>query len=310
MFENHASALKAWWEISHEHQLDVLTFDEHTDTHPPLWTYCNFVLKGNEKALIDYLKKLKDDLSSLVIDALYKKTDKYSGNFHSILKHDEHIATAIYLNIIKKAYICSSQTSDPTCLISEDELKQLYESIIFLKNPFRRMNHPSTFEQCSYFNDFVELQYKYSVNFNNETIDEVVKQIPSDCNFILDIDLDYFQSPFILDTKYNELESFCTLIKKAKAITIATETKYVQDQVQKYELIISKIDNNCQKLNCSNPFRNNWDSRQLLKYVLGLIEYVLSGQWQHEYEINKRIIDEWNRISRSESSQSLINLSS
>lgn len=296
VFENHASALKAWWKISRGLKLDVLTFDEHTDTHPPMWGYCIHALNHDEKALVAFLDKLKANLSRTVIDYLYTRTYEYLNRSHQILQHDEHIATAIYLNIIHKAYVCSSQTSNPRCLLSDERLKQLYDSIIFLRNPFVRMKYPRKFAECSYFNNFVELQRKVSVNLDNATIDNVVGQLPLDGDFILDIDLDYFQSPFILDEKYSSLSSFCKLIKSAKGITIATETDCVQEQVKKYKSIISKIDKNCTQFGCENPFRKEWDSRQLLKYVLGLIEYVLSGQWEQECEINKRIDAEWNKM--------------
>lgn len=312
VFENHAAALKAWWEISQGTQLDVLTFDEHTDTHPPLWGYCVHILNHDEKALIDFLDKLKANLSCSTIDSLYKRTDEYLNSFHQRLKHDEHIATAIYLNIIQKAYVCSSSSSNPKMLITKENLQHLYENIVPLESPFIRMNYPSEFSQCSFFYDFAELQRKVSVNLDNDTIDNVMAQLPLDFDFILDIDLDYFQTPFILDKEYSSLSSFCKLIKKAKGITIATEINCVQEQVKKYGSIISKIDKNCTQLECKNPFRKEWDSRQLLKYVLGLIEYVLSGQWEQECEINKRIDAGWNKMhsTRDESALPLIPRSS
>lgn len=312
VFENHAASLKAWWEISQGLQLNVLTFDEHTDTHPPLWAYCIHVLNHDEKALIDSLDKLKANLSRSTIDSFYERTDEYLNSFHQRLKHDEHIATAIYLNIIQKAYVCSSSSSNPKMLISNENLQQLYKNIVPLESPFVRMSYPSEFSKCSFFCDFAELQRKVSVNLDNDTIDNIMVQLPLDIDFILDIDLDYFQSPFILDKKYYSLSSFCKLIKRAKGITIAAETNCVLEQVEKYDSIISKIDKNCKLIGCVNPFRKRWDSRQLLKYVLGLIEYVLSGQWEQECEINKRVGAEWNKMhtARDENALPLIPRSS
>ena len=297
VFENHAAALKAWWELSQGCHLNVLTFDEHTDTHPPMWGYCVHVLNYNEQELIKLLDDLKSNLSDAVIDSLYGKLEEYSNAYFErrLLQHDEHIATAIYWEIIHKAYVCSPSSSNPKMLISNDILKHLYENVVLLESPFARMNYPFEFSNCSFFYDFVELQRKVSVNLDNDTIDKVMNQLPLD-------------SDFILDEKYYSLSSFCKLIKRAKGITIATEIDCVREQVKNYSSIISKIDNNCKLIGCVNPFRKEWDSRMLLKYLLGLIEYVLSGQWEKECEIDRLMEEEWKKMgaNRDESSLPLI----
>ncbi|MBQ9830274.1 MAG: UPF0489 family protein [Akkermansia sp.] len=294
VFECHSAALKAWKEITSNHPIDVITFDEHTDTHPPLWGYCVHALKHDEDALVRLLDASRVNQTDNFISGLYQKIDAHSTPYFDfrMLKHDEHITTAVYWNIIRRAYICASRSSRPEILVSNVDLLNVYNNIIQVKDVFTVPNYPEVFRKCDFFEDFVELHRKMSVNLDDETINRITRQIPLSDDFILDIDLDYFQTPFILDRPFDSMPLFCRLIQKAKAITIATETECVQEQVDKYSSIYNRINETCMSLSCKNPLRKGWDSRKLLQYLLELIEYVLSGQWEKECkqeEINKTI---------------------
>lgn len=294
VFECHSAALKAWKEIASNQPIDVITFDEHTDTHPPLWGYCVHALGHDESALVRLLDAIKARLTDNIIAGLYKKIDALSNGYLNtpMLKHDEHIAFAVYLNIIRRAYICASRRSRPEILVSNADLLNVYNNIVQVKDVFSVPNYPEAFLECDFFEDFVEVHRKMSVNFDDETIDRITRQISLSDDFILDIDLDYFQTPFILDRPFDSMPLFCSLIQKAKAITIATETACVQEQVNNFRPLYDRINETCKKLSCKNPLRNGWNSRKLLQYLLELIEYVLSGQWEKECkqeEINKTI---------------------
>ena len=298
VYENHSSSLQAWREVAQKSSIRVLTFDEHSDTHPPLWGYCCRALKHDEDSLVRLIDALKNNLNDNIVEGLYKPIPKYTNQYLEgrLLQNTEHIAAAIYWGIASEVCICCSEPCQPEALVANESLKNIYKKVSFIKAQLSSVDFPSIFYKCGYFNSLLELHKKSLANFDDDTIGRITKEFNLDEDFILDIDLDFFQTPFILDREYGSLQEFSKLIKKAKAITIATECAWVDRQVESYISLYEEIDKNCTLFTCANPFRKEWDSRDLLKYILGLIEYVLSGQMESELAIENQITKEWDKI--------------
>ena len=303
VFENHAVSLRAWREIAQNSPTKVLTFDEHSDTHPPLWGYCCKALNHDEDFLVRLIDALKNNLNDSIIEGLYKPIPKYTDAYLEgrLLQNTEHIAEAIYWGIVSEVYICCTEPCYPETLVTNLTLKDIYKKVSFIDLPFDSDNFPSDFSKCDYFSPLLELYRKSAANFNDDTIIRILKQCNLGEDYILDIDLDYFQTPFILSQKYSTLKRFCKMVQQAKGITIATESVWVERQVESYTSIYKEIDQNCNRLCCINPFRKTWTSKELLQYLLGLIEYVLSGQWEAELNLDRQVNEAWNKIWRNPS---------
>ena len=268
VFENHAAALFAWREISEGQKVDLLTFDEHTDLHAPMgrWIYsqgCSDQARTYANKLLEKARNNNDEESF-----------RYLVNF---TRHDEHIATAIHLGIINNAYIASHISFSIS-----DSLKNkygwIYDKVHQLYEYFGGIDWPSNLYGIDIIDGILQLHNCNKYNFSDSTIRNIRSGLTDlSSHYILDIDLDFFQTPFFLDMEMREFTLFCDLIKGAKAITIATELKCVKYQNETYQSIYEEIDSICQKLGCKNIFRESWTSKELLEHLINIIKFELLG---------------------------------
>lgn len=268
VFENHAAALLAWREISEGQKLDLLTFDEHTDLHPPLrhWIYsqgCSDQARTYANKLLEKARNNDDEVSF--------------RHLVDLTSNDEHITTAINLGITNNAYIASHNRyliSD--CL--KNKYGWIYDKIHQLYEYFGGIGWPSNLYGIDIIDRILQFLNSNKYNFSDSTIRNLrsgLTDLSSD--YILDIDLDFFQTPFFLDMGMREFTLFCDLIKGAKAITIATERNCVDCQNETYQSIYAEIDSICQKLGCKNIFRESWTSKELLEHLINIIKFELLG---------------------------------
>ncbi|MFW3357344.1 UPF0489 family protein [Aliarcobacter butzleri] len=258
IFENHNEAIIPWCEIKSENKPALLTFDYHTDTHLALLQHnCCRLNTYDDYQLI--LKETNEMLSKpFNIDEMVK-----------ILRNDEHIDFAIRTNIISHAYVCSFMTSMNA--IESEEMKLWKKENMIPFKIFTNTQAPKPIEHTFKMpnNRIIELdkEHFYNLDIYQEkeqadlAIDDInlrhriskIQEINKSIfgkkynfldNFILDIDLDYFNTLNSINPR--NIELFYFLIKKAKLITIARESYFVnqcklENEKINVELILNRI---------------------------------------------------------------------
>jgi len=240
IFEKHNEAIIPWNIISKESRSipSLLTFDYHTDTHLALLMDTYKRLNGAEHTLIK--KEVENILSKpFEIFEILKK-----------LKNDEHIDFAIRTNIISHAYVISYQAHEN--IIRSKEYKKWFKENTSIEAIVSGLNIPKP-EDIKYilpenkifeldndiFSDLKIDTEKQERNFAIEhlnliykinTIKKINKSIFGENynfreNFILDIDLDYFNTYKSINPEHTNV--FYSLIRDAKVITIAKESWFV-----------------------------------------------------------------------------------
>ena len=280
VFGDHSAALKAWYKVYNGKSLTLISFDEHTDLTKPLCLYCFDVLRGDEEKLVAHLDYIKANLSEDVVSSLYVP-EIMQGNFREIrqITNTQQISTALYMGIISRAYICTPSEFSPDDHVEHPVLRALYDRVSIINDIYREPQYPFPLSECDYFLETRELLKKSRSNIDDDIMGKIMARIGEiEGEYILDIDLDYFRTPFFLQQPHKTFTRFRQLIQNAKAITITTECSWVKDQNERYKSHYDDVKKCCGLLNCKNPLRPSWTAHDLLKHMLGLIEFELSGQ--------------------------------
>lgn len=276
---NHSAALKAWYKESKTGPFTLISFDEHTDLIKPLCVYCNMALRGDEERLVVYLNELKARLTDDAIADLYVPDTGLMGEQIVKITNAQQITTAMYMGFITNAYVCSPSYFEPELHTDHPALRAIYDRVKLVSEVYRDQYQPFPFGKCEYIDDARCLIEKARSNIDDYMLDMIMGIIGKmDKDYVLDIDLDYFRTPCFLQQTHKSFTRFCRLVRDAKAITIATEASWVNDQNIRYTEYYKNVERNCRLLGCTNPFLPSWSSRDLLKHLLGLIEFELSGQ--------------------------------
>lgn len=309
IFENHAAAIKAWYKHRETHPA-LITFDEHTDTFPPLWGQrVDFPDSRDEKQIDDdwlnLLKRTKQKIDTINTDDFFQEGDilrKQERGGYCKLWHTEQILTAIYLEIIRKAYICAPTAFNPLDLTEIPEIIRLYNNVNYLNGLLKPSISSFMFPgQGDLVHAIVNLAECLHQDLRNNTLAILQKfgyGMPD--NYILDIDLDYFQNPFFVSMPYKRYKLFFDLVRNARAITIATEGECVDASSRNYNSSVEEYNIYAQKYNFEPLPMITWTSKDALEGVLSLIEYELSGQ-RDEQDEKCRKFDEENdlRLARN-----------
>lgn len=303
IFENHAAAIKAWYKHRETHPA-LITFDEHADTFPPLWRQREDYLEcPDEKQINDnwlnLLKLTRDRIDTIDVEDFFRKgtilrCDSQGQVFN--LYYDEQILTAMYFGLISKAYICAPTTFNPKDQTNIQEILDLYKNVHYLEDLLvpRAMT-------CYSFHRNKILASSYNLakclhrDLKDVTLSVLCKHGFSGIeNYILDIDLDYFMSPFFESMSYKDYGLFFELVRNAKAITIATEKECVAESCSEYCWAVEKYNEAIKGNSAFMPHQKSaWTSKELLQGVLSLIDYELSGSREAQDE-KCRQFDEMN----------------
>lgn len=253
IFEKHHYALFPWSKIKTgniDHKFVLFSFDHHTDTHTPFLDYCYY---HNEK-MENLISKIKFNDESSINDAVLK------------LRNDEHIKTALKIGLFEKAFIISHLNTFeevPMSVQEKERLKKLEkndpEYLMQIINGDYGITPRAerTYEESEiYMPPFVaEGIYEYGGENDDNVLEDdflaekmiILSRMCPDivsaegkikCDYILDIDLDYFHTMKSIDPSTKKI--FSQLVKSAKAITIAKEPVCVEI-VRSEEIVTSDI---------------------------------------------------------------------
>ena len=190
IFSSHNMALPVWGDYASKinSSLGLISFDHHADTHDPFAAKIGIHDFEYRNFEKNIFKKMNYQIDNYCFEDVLKLSCEYVAN-------DEHILTAYKFNYINGYHIF--------CELPNDEIEsyQWWD---------RRRNINASY---------------YAKNSIKDLTYEILEEI-SEPPFILDFDLDYFNTPKIFDELFIDKISF--LIKKATVITIAREPKYFE----------------------------------------------------------------------------------
>lgn len=230
--DTHQKALKYWAEYRQSLEIPprLLTLDHHTDTSAPFRKYLKNILGVNHSDTETQRQTLLSKISYRDLDSVVSAT--------RILNNDEHIITAIKTNIISSAIVIAHNARDTDLDVYKEhhiicrsvDHKQSYSKI-------ERLIYDQVIE--SIFLNKILISANSLLTDNKETHLELSP-------FILDIDLDYFNT--VNSIKPSDISTLKRLVNLAGIITIATEDEYVKNLAQDPELNSEMILKNLTKL--------------------------------------------------------------
>lgn len=258
IFEKHHHALFPWSEIRANHisrKLVLISFDHHTDISDPFSHYCYY----NEEEMQNLISKINISDESSINDAVLK------------LRNDEQIKTALKIGLFEKAFIIShSNTFDdvPMSVQEKTRMEKLekndpeYMMQIIEGDYGITPRTDRTYEESDiYMPPFVsEGISEYGRENDDDVLEDdfltekmmILSRMCPDiisaegeimCDYILDIDLDYFHTMKSINPISKRI--FSQLVKSARAITIAKETACVElvrsEETVKSDILLEKL---------------------------------------------------------------------
>lgn len=257
---NHACALEAWyevWEANGRNKINLVTFDKHTDTYWPCLRYAS--APADVKCEYD-VKKVQELLDPIKL----KPSETALSDLlnQEIVRNDEHITTAMYIGLINEAFICCDDTGFTNCDKCET-INALYGKIHYMEkvyNCMRAIMSENADETLPFYLNSSQLK-----NISDSTIGKLIScGLDAKSDFILDVDLDYFTNIKVL-TERTDFNVFKELVRKAKAITIATEEWHVNDNVDTMQLEVG------------DELAFSWTYKDCLNEVMKIIKSALES---------------------------------
>lgn len=231
--EKHHHVLLPWaWTKRIIDEINLITFDHHTDVHDAFLCYLFNHKEENLETLINNI----DIYNDITVCNAIKK-----------LKNDEHIRTALECGILNKVFVVSRDglSDDPISNERNDWINNEKRLSNLISEGHISIPEDKTYPDESLYiigtNQFWDDENGISTEFLKNVLSKIRMMKGFDflkTNYILDIDLDYFHS-YDSFQKY-DLSLFRTLLSKTISITIATEPDYACDGIDP-EIILCKI---------------------------------------------------------------------
>src|SRR5262245_6019968 len=249
IFESHNVALTAWDEIktNHQSELILITLDYHTDDRPAFKGYARNAVTGETNRPDDFRSKV-----AALIDQRLAEFDRRDGDTIqkavADLRNDEKIDADIRFGIFSFAFSINQMRS--THSIEEEAYFDAREFNIFAERPTPPFTYSVPPNKIFTIREDCEIGCEKDTHdddccrkHSDQSIESVMlDQLVSKANsmaasaeiediksipYVLDIDLDYFRT--IKSLTPDDPSAFHDLIRRAVAITIATEPDYVHD---------------------------------------------------------------------------------
>ena len=211
--EEHHHVLKYWIDYTLESSSVpyLITIDHHVDTLSAFNKYGWFNIRKENDMSVKELQRVKQVVQKLIEDINLKDL-----SFLQNLKHDEHIDFALKKNIVSKSFVISHSRESELRDMNNEDIYYIIRSSCYIG-----CNKTIHDDECN--------RKIYDTCIESEFLQDALNNIPVEYkeNYILDIDLDYFHTIKSLDPSSKDV--FYDLIKNAKIITIAKESKWVND---------------------------------------------------------------------------------
>jgi hypothetical protein len=191
----------------------LLTLDHHTDTSRPFRRFLRRQARAQSQRLSEAMER---ELSQQLVDQLDHSDARTIEAAMETLGNDEHIVAAIGADIIRSAFVIAHNAADT----AEDiylEHKIICRGVDEYWHAGRVRPHPDNVLEA----DFLAGRL--------QDFDHILKALNEpllrDAPFILDIDLDYFNT--LRAVRPDAPELIRTLAQEAVLVTVATEPEFV-----------------------------------------------------------------------------------
>mgnify|MGYP006423816123 CR=1 FL=1 len=231
--DSHHKVLLAWsaYRKTLNAAPQLITFDHHTDTSRPFRNYIHQEMRSQNKELSE------DQFLALQQDLLAKVNFNEPATIISAIKNlsnDEHIVTAIESQIISSAFVIAHNCENTDLNIYKQH-KIICREIGFKQTQFGlNQDHDSVLNSTLIDSSLSGFNKILRLNNDPKILDN---------NYILDVDLDYFNTFKSIEPQ--DSASFLNLVKNAGLITIATEPDYVEscsiDKMLNSEYLLKKL---------------------------------------------------------------------
>ena len=191
----------------------LLTLDHHTDTSRPFRRYLRRQARGQGQHLSDTMER---ELSRQLVSQLDYTTPRTIESAMKTLGNDEHIVAAIGADIIRSAFVIAHNAAD-TAQDIYLEHKIICRGVDEYHHEGRIRPQPNNVLET----DFLSKRLQDFDDILRKLDEPVLRYSP----FILDIDLDYFNT--LRAVRPDAPELIRSLAKEAALLTVATEPTFV-----------------------------------------------------------------------------------
>ncbi|MGE3975264.1 MAG: UPF0489 family protein [Bdellovibrionales bacterium] len=207
--ESHHNVLPAWAQLRSALQEPprLITLDHHTDTSKPFRNFLNKMYSSEDPQL--------EIMRSHFISKIDFKNLAVLSETLKNLSNDEHVITAIQSRIISSAFVIAHKAQNTDLSVYQEH--QVMCRTVEQQSPLKRNDYDQVLE--SIFLD--EL-----IGSFNTSLSELKQKALCEVPYILDIDLDYFNTRASIHPK--NAETFLKLVSGAALVTVATEPEYVK----------------------------------------------------------------------------------
>ena len=213
--EHHHEVLPYWaaFRRTQDSAPRLLTLDHHTDTSRPFRRHLRRQARAQKQHLSDAMEQ---QLSRQLVDQIDHSDARTIEIAMETLGNDEHVVAAINADIIRSAFVIAHNAAD-TAQDIYLEHKIICRGVDEYLHAGRTRPQPDNVLEADFLTQRLE-------DFDDilKTLDEPLLR---DAPFILDIDLDYFNT--LRAVRPDAPELIRTLAQEAALLTIATEPSFV-----------------------------------------------------------------------------------